>query len=178
MVHLLRHGETKGFVDKRLHGRTDVALTEYGHAQMQNSITGQHWDVVVSSPLQRCALFAKKCSSEMGSELEIWPSFQEFYFGRWEGQSVDALCSEYGERYLDFFRDPIQFPAPGGEGYSGFKSRVLSAWQKVRQQWPGSRVLIVTHGGPIRVVLGEVKSLGYAEALQLNVPHAGLYRVR
>lgn len=59
----LRHGETS--LSHTLRGKTDDALTAKGWAQMQSTIAqaeqvSQAWDVIYSSPLQRCRLFAEQ----------------------------------------------------------------------------------------------------------------------
>ena len=55
---LLRHGETE--LGGGLRGSLDDALTELGWAQMHEAVQGQGpWDRIVSSPLQRCRLFAR-----------------------------------------------------------------------------------------------------------------------
>jgi len=58
---LLRHGETT--LSHTLRGHTDDELTEKGWLQMQSTIQqyvagGTNWDVIFSSPLQRCHAFA------------------------------------------------------------------------------------------------------------------------
>ena len=63
-IDLLRHGESR--LSHTLRGHIDDELTEKGWQQMQSTfdhITEKNWDVVVSSPLQRCANFAKSAAS-------------------------------------------------------------------------------------------------------------------
>ncbi len=66
----LRHGETS--LSHTLRGRTDDALTAKGWAQMRSTITqseqtDQAWDVIYSSPLQRCRLFAEEWAEQNSS---------------------------------------------------------------------------------------------------------------
>jgi hypothetical protein len=59
---LLRHGETE--LGGGLRGSLDDALTALGWAQMRDAVwRGGPWDRIVSSPLQRCALFAWELSA-------------------------------------------------------------------------------------------------------------------
>ena len=56
ILDLLRHGETE---QGGLRGSLDDALTEKGWAQMRDAVAeAGPWQVLVSSPLQRCARFA------------------------------------------------------------------------------------------------------------------------
>jgi hypothetical protein len=60
-IDLLRHGEVEGGV--RFRGSTDHPLTAEGWAQMWAAVgTDIHWDRIVTSPLTRCADFARALS--------------------------------------------------------------------------------------------------------------------
>jgi len=63
LAHLLRHGETEG--GARYWGRTDVPLSSRGWRQMRTAVTGRSWDLIVSSPLRRCATFAEALAEEI-----------------------------------------------------------------------------------------------------------------
>ena len=65
-IDLLRHGETT--LSHTLRGSTDDDLTELGWSQMQQTIDQSlqtslqqqaAWEVIFSSPLKRCRLFAE-----------------------------------------------------------------------------------------------------------------------
>ena len=73
-IDLLRHGETE--LSHTLRGSTDDALTDSGWQQMQQTVdqflknnSPNPWDIVFSSPLQRCALFADEIASNLKLEL-------------------------------------------------------------------------------------------------------------
>ena len=87
---LLRHGETE--LGGGLRGSLDDALTELGWAQMHEAVQGQGpWDRIVSSPLQRCRLFAQALAATLEVPLTLDADLQELHFGVWEGQSAAAL---------------------------------------------------------------------------------------
>lgn len=87
---LLRHGETE--LGGGLRGSLDDALTPLGWAQMREAVKGgEPWDRIVSSPLQRCALFARELSAQLDIPLSFDKNLQELHFGAWEGQSAAAL---------------------------------------------------------------------------------------
>ena len=63
MLDLLRHGETE--LGHTLRGSTDDALTSKGWKIMQQTVNtaldhGLQWDMILSSPLQRCLNFAQE----------------------------------------------------------------------------------------------------------------------
>ncbi len=83
---LLRHGETESGGGFR--GSLDDALTARGWAQMRTAVEGGRWDLLVSSPLQRCRAFAEELAQRQGIELELENDLRELHFGAWEGRSA------------------------------------------------------------------------------------------
>ena len=154
----LRHGETS--LSHTLRGRTDDALTAKGWAQMQSTITqseqtGQAWDVIYSSPLQRCRLFAEEWAEQKQLPLYIEPNLQEMDFGEWEAQSTERLYQLYPDELAQFWQTPLSFTPPQAESLMAFKSRVVESIQMLTQQmyaqgW--TRALIISHGGVIKLL--------------------------
>ncbi|MBS3963863.1 MAG: alpha-ribazole phosphatase family protein [Methylomonas sp.] len=174
VIDLLRHGKTVG--GQRFRGRTDDALTPTGWQQMQTQCQHEHWDAVISSPLQRCERFASQLGERMVVSVLIDTAWQEIDFGCWEGLTADAIeQSESGalQRYYD---NPEAFTPDGGEPYPAFFQRVTAAWQQVCQDHRGRRILIVSHAGVIRAVFAHVLQLSVRQSFQIALPHACLTR--
>jgi len=154
----LRHGETN--LSHTLRGRTDDALTAKGWAQMRSTITqseqtGQAWDVIYSSPLQRCRLFSEQWAEQKQLPLYIEPNLQEMDFGEWEAQSTERLYQLYPDELAQFWQTPLSFTLPQAESLLTFKSRVLESVETLTQQmyaqgW--TRALIISHGGVIKLL--------------------------
>ena len=84
---LLRHGETE--LGGGLRGSLDDALTAQGWEQMRAAVKGQGpWQRIVSSPLQRCALFARELAEQLDVPLSFEKDLQELHFGEWEGRTA------------------------------------------------------------------------------------------
>ena len=170
MLDLLRHGETE--LGHTLRGSTDDALTLKGWQDMQQTLntaiaTGQRWDVVASSPLQRCLQVAQTFAQAQQLPLYIDAQFQEMHFGAWEAISPQTLYEQYPEDLAKFWMTPTQFAPPQAESLLNFQQRVLQGLsdlnqylQQLEQPQP-KRVLLVTHGGVIKLlkVLAQKKSL-------------------
>ena len=154
----LRHGETS--LSHTLRGRTDDALTAKGWAQMRSTITqseqtGQAWDVIYSSPLQRCRLFSEQWAEQKQLPLYIEPNLQEMDFGEWEAQPTERLYQLYPDELAQFWQTPLSFTPPQAESLLAFKSRVLESVETLTQQmhkqgW--QRALIISHGGVIKLL--------------------------
>lgn len=154
----LRHGETS--LSHTLRGKTDDALTEKGWMQMQSTIAqaeqvSQAWDVIYSSPLQRCRLFAEQWAGQKQLPLFIEPNLQEMDFGEWEAQPTERLYQQFPNELAQFWQTPLSFTPPQAESLMAFKSRVVESIQMLTQQmyeqgW--TRALIISHGGVIKLL--------------------------
>ena len=98
---LVRHGETEGESSIRYHGRTDVALSELGRAQMR--LTGRaietrhgakHFARVFSSPLVRASEGARIVAGDSAPHVTI-DEFAEVHFGLFEGLTADEIRARY-----------------------------------------------------------------------------------
>ena len=171
---LLRHGETE--LGGGLRGSLDDALTDAGWRQMRAAVTGQGpWDRLVSSPLQRCARFAEELGARLALPVSLDPDLQELHFGAWEGQSAAALMENDAEALGRFWADPYAFTPPQGEPVLAFSARVLGAVERLHQRYAGERVLLVSHGGVMRLLLAQARGLPREQLLNVEVAHGALF---
>jgi alpha-ribazole phosphatase len=173
-VGLLRHGEAQGGNVYR--GRTDDPLSETGWAQMNLAMAEfEQWDRIVSSPLRRCAAFAGEFAHTLGIPLVLEGGLAEIDFGRWEGCSAAELMETSPLALADFWRDPLNHPPPGGEPLVRFRERVVETWETLWRNHTGERLLLVTHGGVIRMLLCHLQGRSLDRFLEIEVKHAALF---
>lgn len=176
VVYLLRHGEPVGGV--RYRGWTDDPLCARGHEQMRRAIGGLgRVDGIVTSPLRRCADFARALAAERGLPLIVEPGFRELFFGRWEGRTPSELIAGDRGSLARFWSDPVAHPPPEGERFHDFSARVLAAWRALVAAHGSGTLLCIVHGGTVRVVLGWERRLSLEGLLRLDVPYASVHRV-
>lgn len=174
---LLRHGETE--LGGGLRGSLDDALTASGWAQMRAAVVAQGpWDRVVSSPLQRCARFAEELAERLKVPVSLEKDLQELHFGAWEGQSAAALMETDAEGLGLFWADPYSFTPPEGEAVSDFSDRVLGAVARLQQAYAGQRVLLISHGGVMRLLLARARGLPREQLLNVEVAHGALFSLQ
>ena len=161
-IDLLRHGESE--LSHTLRGSLDDALTAVGWQQMLSSIDQshtqslsplQHWDVVFSSPLQRCRVFAEHVVQERNIPLILDQRLQEMHFGDWEGQSIQQLYEQFPDTLADFWQKPTQTTLPNAETMQQFQFRVGQVMTDIQQQMQAQgwqSALVVTHGGVIKLL--------------------------
>lgn len=171
---LLRHGETE--LGGGLRGSLDDALTDKGWAQMRAAVIDQGpWDRLVSSPLQRCARFAQELGGQLGLPVQLEKDLQELHFGAWEGQSAVALMETDAEALGLFWADPYSFTPPQGEPVADFSMRVLAAVGRLQAAYAGERVLLISHGGVMRLLLAQARGLPREQLLNVEVGHGALF---
>lgn len=174
---LLRHGETAG--GARYRGTTDDPLNAAGWKQMWVAVNDNaRWDGIVTSPLTRCAEFARVVARQHSIPLTLDERLAEMHFGAWEGRSAAELRSADLDALARFWDDPATHAPPDAEPLARFATRVLTALHSIVRDHPGRRVLLVTHGGVIRVILCHVLRRPVKRLLEFEVGHAVLYRVR
>lgn len=176
VVDLLRHGEPEG--GTKFRGNLDDKLSDDGWKQMWTAVNGyHHWNIIVTSPLKRCADFAMVLASKLNIPINIEPNFKEISFGIWEGLSVAAVQELYPNELKMFWKDPITYPIPKAELVIEFEKRVKLAWDNLTYHHKNQHILLVTHGGVIRVLLRDKMKLPINAIWQIDVPYAAIIRL-
>lgn len=173
-IDLLRHGDTG---QRSYRGQLDDALTDLGWAQLRASVEGGEWDVVVTSTLQRCAAFAQELSAQRGLPLHEDVRLVEYHFGRWQGVPMETLAETDGDALGRFWQDPVANPPPGGETFDAFRARLCAAIDDIAKNFAAKRVLVVTHGGAIRLLRCIAERRDFGDMAGIDVAHASLHRL-
>lgn len=170
-IDLLRHGEPEG--GEKFRGSIDDPLSELGWQQMRSAVaSGAQWQQILSSPLLRCSEFAHELSTKHSLPIAIEPEMREIHFGDWEGSKSAELWKHKKHELLPFFRDPENNPPPNGEHMADFRERLVESWEKMLKQYRGQHILLVCHGGVIRVLLSQVLGLPTKHFARFDVPYA------
>ncbi|MEB6478802.1 histidine phosphatase family protein [Acinetobacter vivianii] len=178
---LLRHGETT--FSHTLRGHLDDELTEQGWLQMQSTIqqalnAQMHWDVIISSPLQRCQKFAVALAQQLEKPLLLHTEMKEMFFGDWEGVSTQTIYETEPELLANFWQFPTQYHAPNGESFAQFQQRVMHGVNRIytkMQQNHWHRALVVTHGGVIKLLTCLARQQALDDLLKMPAELGKLY---
>lgn len=178
-IDLLRHGESQ--YSHTLRGHLDDELTAKGWHQMQSTIeqvTNQSWDIIISSPLKRCAYFAEQLAKTTGLPLLLNHDLKEMYFGDWEGVSTQQIYETSPELLANFWQKPTQHCPPRAETLNQFQTRVLKGFQELfvqmqNQNWQNA--LVVTHGGVIKLLACLARQQPLDDLLKMPAELGKLY---
>jgi broad specificity phosphatase PhoE/ribonuclease HI len=165
---LVRHGETTLTAERRYSGRGNVPLSERGVAQaaaiarrVSTLVGSASVAAVATSPLSRCTRTAEVIAQATGSPPVVEPDLVECDFGEWEGLTF-AEVRERWPAELDVWLGSTRVAPPGGESFAAVDTRVRRAVTKLREAYPSSIVVVVSHVSPLKVLLRD--ALGASDA--------------
>jgi len=154
---LVRHGSTAHTEERRISGRhgSDPELTEGGLAEAASAaacaeVVGA--DVVITSSMRRSRQTAEVIASAVGAELLVDPQWDETDFGEWDGSRAVDVVRRWPAEYAAWADSPDVAP-PGGESLRTVEQRVQVARERLVARWAGRRVVLVSHGDPVRALL-------------------------
>jgi len=177
IIDLLRHGEPEG--GSKFRGSLDDPLSELGWEQMRNCLGAKYpWQSIVSSPLRRCHDFARELAQKSNIELDVINDLREISFGSWEGMTSQQVMDEDSDLLRAFWQDPMKNTPPQGEALTQFASRVENAWQLLLSSYCGEHLMLVCHGGTIRVILTYILNMPLDALWKIEVPFANISRIR
>lgn len=173
---LLRHGECEGGLIFR--GDTDSALTALGEQQMFDRLKSEispqtaPWDIVLTSPRQRCFRFAGRLSEQTNCPLETVDDLREISFGDWDGLSFDQVQKAQPEMLQQYWDQRQNVTPPNGESLQIFQQRIQNALNSLVTNYRGQHLLLVTHGGVLRSLIAHALKMPLAGLQHIEVPHA------
>ena len=156
-VILIRHGQTDWNRERRYQGSADIPLNDSGREAARKLkwwVSGRKIDRVFTSDRKRASEFARIAFE--GFSIEEDQSFREMGFGVFEGLVYEEAMRKFSGQYSSWIADPVNTAIPGAEAFFDFRRRVLGSFDRIIQENDGSTIAIVTHAGPIRVILNRI----------------------
>jgi probable phosphoglycerate mutase len=167
-LYVVRHGEAEGNREGRFLGQVDPPLTQRGKEQARrqgDALKGLGVARILSSDLVRAYTTASIIAEALGLPVHSTPALREVSHGVIDGWKIgDIQASEYGPARD---KDKYNYGPPGGESYRDIEARVLS----VLIPPPELPTLLVTHLGPMRVMLHRLCVYSQADAVSANIGH-------
>ena len=159
---LARHGETDWNRDGRWQGLSDTRLNDLGREQAQALAAGldDAVDVVYSSDLARARETAEIVAARLGLELRLDPRLRERGFGAWEGLTSTEIEDRFAESHQRWLSGKGA-GADDAEPFAAFAARIHAFLEDAVGQHVGETVLVIAHGGSIRVIHALATGLDY-----------------
>lgn len=177
-VILVRHGRSTFNEQGRYQGASDESvLTEKGHADARQTglaLRETSFSAIYASPLQRTQQTAEEIQSGFYSSVPMitHPNLKEIDLPAWAGlryQHVrESLTTDY-QRWIEY---PHEFEMVGPQGVrqpvQDLYGQAQEFWQQILPCHAGQTILVVSHGGTIRALIGTALGLpcSYYHTLQ------------
>jgi broad specificity phosphatase PhoE len=162
-----RHGETDWNRETRFQGHADPPLNELGRRQSEElaeALTGEGIARVYTSPLRRAAETAEIVARRLGIDVEPVEALREIDVGSWSGLTREEVAERFPDAWARWLDGHRGFGYDDGENYVELGARVMQALHELVARHPHAVVLVVTHGGPSRVLQAHAAGIDYEES--------------
>ncbi|MDJ0612254.1 MAG: histidine phosphatase family protein [Rhizobiaceae bacterium] len=147
------------------YGQTDLDIAEIGHEQIENAMEmTPRIERILASPALRCRKLAVSLAERDNIEITFDERLWEMNMGEFEGKLWSEIDREVS---AEWFKDPFQNRAPGGESFLDVQTRVLEALQHADME-----TAIVCHAGVIRATQMAWEEKTFREVFDVMPPYA------
>lgn len=159
---IVRHGETEYNTQNRYCGIIDPSLDFVGKlnaSKVAESLRLFKIDKIYSSSLKRAAEtanFIAQATDYNSNFIEKVSDLNETNFGIFEGLTYEEIMDKYPKPYSNWINDQFNISPPEGESIHALQARSLRAFKNIVNENIGKTVVVVTHGGPIKLFLLEL----------------------
>lgn len=180
-VILMRHGETAWNHESRLQGWAPVSLNDRGREQAaaageyldrDDSTLDFDPDRVIASDLARTRETATAVQSVLDISVRFDSAWRERDLGVYQGLPLTTVTERFPAFGLgEDAADAADQVPDSGESLAQVEDRVVAGWEDLlAASDPDESVLVVTHGGPIRLLLGHIEDRSIAESMLTDGP--------
>jgi broad specificity phosphatase PhoE len=158
---LVRHGETAWNRDRRWQGQHDLPLTAIGEAQAvatARRLMVEKPVALYSSDLIRARRTAEVIAKACRLDVQLDAGVREVDVGSWVGLTSDQAADRFPDGHARWVAGGTGWD--DGETYPAMAERVVAAISSITSRHGAAdRVVIVTHGGPIRAAAAHAVAL-------------------
>lgn len=162
-LYLVRHGQTDWNKERRIQGRADIELNEFGRhlaVETGKGLKDVPFAACFSSPLKRAVETAQLILGEKDLPVLTDERIAEMDFAEYEGKCCMKENWELPESFRNFFEAPDRYePAEGGESFADMKKRTRAFLDDLcaREEFRNENILVVTHGAALAGMLNNIK---------------------
>ena len=176
----IRHGETEWNSQQRMQGHSNSDLSSVGQSQIQalgQWMKNVPFDHIYSSDSLRAKQTAEAITQFSGHELKIDLRLREKNLGVFEGLTSDEARKRHPEVFSLFKTAGSKYVIDEGESTQQLRNRALEIVDEIRIKHLEERVLVVTHGGFIRVVMKHSLGLSLETPTRFLIRNTGVFRL-
>ncbi len=175
---LIRHGETEWNSQKRMQGHSNSDLSEVGRGQIQalgELMKNVSFDHIYSSDSLRARQTAEAITQYSGHTLQFDQRIREKNLGVFEGLTSTEAKERHPEIYRLFKTAGANYVIDEGESTQQLLERALEFIEEIRLRHPQERVVMVTHGGVVRVLMKHALGLSIDAPTRFIIKNTGIF---
>jgi probable phosphoglycerate mutase len=176
----IRHGETEWNSQQRMQGHSNSDLSSVGQTQIQalgQWMKNVPFDHIYSSDSLRAKQTAEAITQFSGHKLKIDLRLREKNLGVFEGLTSEEARERHPEVFSLFKTAGSKYVIDEGESTQQLQDRALEIVDEIRIKHLKERVLLVTHGGLIRVVMKHSLGLSLETPTRFLIRNTGVFRL-
>lgn len=176
-ITIIRHGETMWNLQKRIQGQRNSKLSENGITQAElvaNALTKREFDVLVSSDLERAVETANIINQQLLLPHKCNRNLRERSFGIFEGMNFTEIEEEYPDEFRRYKERNPEFVVPGGESIKQLYMRVTSEIEAIARKYKDQKVLIVSHGLVLEMMMYKNFNLKLDEPRTFSINNSSI----
>ena len=161
-VLLWRHGQTDWNIVNRFQGHSDIPLNDVGRYQVKHAaeiLAGMNPTAIISSDLGRARATAQALADLVGLPVTVHENLRETNGGLWEGKTGKENRAEDFQNFIRWIDGDDNPAGTTGEKRSEVAARAVGVIMKELEGKTDQLLVVATHGGTARCVLGELLKL-------------------
>ncbi|MFV0364533.1 MAG: histidine phosphatase family protein [Suipraeoptans sp.] len=164
-IYLVRHGETNWNKLRKIQGRSDIPLNDFGKYLAEKTREGLNsidFNICFTSPLIRAYETAEIILKGKDTDIVKEGRIEEMAFGELEGVSVIASKDHKPPKgFSNFFNNTQRFvPANGGETFDAVRKRTSNFITELcnDKKYEDGNILVTTHGAALASIVNGIKN--------------------
>ena len=154
---LVRHGSTSWTKNKRYQGVSDVPLSREGIKQAKNvakRLKKENIGLIYTSKLRRAIQTTEQINKFHELPIIKKNELNERSYGKWGGLTKEQVREKYPRGYERYHKNKYGVRPTGGESLLDLRKGLKKFIETVINKNKEKTILISTHNGPLRVMLG------------------------
>ena len=179
-IFLIRHGETEWNSQQRMQGHSNSDLSTTGKIQIQalgQWMKNVTFNSIYSSDTIRAKLTAEAITEFSGHKIKFDQRLREKNLGVFEGLTTDEAREKHPEIFCLFKTAGSKYIIDKGESTQQLQDRALNILNEILVKHAEERVLLVTHGGFVRVLLKHILGLSLDSPTRFFIKNTGVFRL-
>lgn len=180
-IYLIRHGETDANLVGKFEGQGgNSPLNDNGLLQascLAKRFEKEEISAIYTSDLRRAVQTAEAVAKIQKSDMIIKMELREIDIGIWEGLTQDEISTNDPDLYLQWSTDYTSVLVPESESFHDLAERSIRAFNELASLHRGNTIAIVSHGGPIKSILGFLTGMEPKDFMGIDMYNTGVNHI-